>query len=74
MMSTSVSFYIAFFFLLLLIYILYTAVYRLYLSPLAKYPGPKIAGLTSWYEFYHDILRHGKFPWEVQRLHDIYGK
>ncbi|KAL9039589.1 MAG: hypothetical protein Q9214_004816 [Letrouitia sp. 1 TL-2023] len=72
-MSTGVSFYIAFFSLLLLLYILYTVVYRLYLSPLAKYPGPKIAALTSWYEFYHDILRHGRFPWEVQRLHDIYG-
>ncbi|KAL6714746.1 hypothetical protein ACLMJK_008171 [Lecanora helva] len=58
---------------LTLLYTLYGIYYRLYLSPLSKYPGPKLAALTSWYEFYFDIVQYGRFPWEVQRLHDIYG-
>ena len=56
-----------------LLYILYGVIWRLYLSPLAKYPGPRLAAITSWYEFYYDIIQPGRFPWEVQRLHDVYG-
>lgn len=30
------------------LYTIYGAIYRLFLSPLSKFPGPKIAALTSW--------------------------
>lgn len=30
------------------LYTVYGAIYRLFLSPLSKFPGPKIAALTSW--------------------------
>ena len=41
---------------LLLLYLIAGAIYRLYLSPLAKFPGPKLAALTLWYHFLSDPL------------------
>ncbi|KAF1980428.1 cytochrome P450 [Bimuria novae-zelandiae CBS 107.79] len=54
----------------------YTAilvVHRLFFSPLAKFPGPKIAAVTSWYEFYHDYFRRGKYVFTIKEMHDKYG-
>lgn len=55
--------------LMLLLYTIYTVIWRLCLSPLAKYLGPKLAAITSGYEFYYEIVLLGRFPWEVERLH-----
>jgi hypothetical protein len=48
-------------------------VYRLYFSPLAKFPGPKLAACTAWYEFYYDAILHGKYTFEIARMHKQYG-
>ncbi|GAB7323787.1 hypothetical protein MBLNU13_g07242t1 [Cladosporium sp. NU13] len=48
-------------------------IYRLYFSPLAKFPGPKIAAITSWYCAYHDIIGGGQYVWVVERMHQKYG-
>lgn len=47
--------------------------YRLYLSPLAKFPGPKIAAATGWYEFYYDYWLSGQYIFEIERMHQKYG-
>jgi len=49
------------------------AVRRLYFHPLAHIPGPKLAALTWWYEFYWDIIQPGKYVFRIQELHQIYG-
>ncbi|EGE00701.1 hypothetical protein TESG_07995 [Trichophyton tonsurans CBS 112818] len=56
-----------------LLYLISLAVYRLFLHPLAGYPGPKIAALSVWYEFFHDGIRKGRYTFEIQRMHEKYG-
>ena len=48
--------------------------YRLYLHPLRKIPGPKIAAATYWCEFYQDVILDGNYVKEYPRLHAKYGK
>ncbi|OCL09523.1 cytochrome P450 [Glonium stellatum] len=50
-----------------------TIVYRLYFSPLAPFPGPKLAAATSLYEFYFDYFKKAKYYAEIERLHKVYG-
>lgn len=57
---------------LLFLYRFAVIIYRLVLSPLAKFPGPKIAAATSWYEAFFD-LRSKNFPDVLSDLHDKYG-
>jgi hypothetical protein len=59
--------------LLLLAYLIGLAFYRLYLSPLAQLPGPKLAALSQWYEFYYDVVFPGQFFFQIQRMHKKYG-
>lgn len=47
--------------------------YRLYLHPLSKIPGPKLAAISHLYEFYYDVVRGGTFIWEVEKMHRQYG-
>jgi hypothetical protein len=54
-------------------YSIYLIVARLLLSPLAQFPGPRLAALTNWYEFYYDVLQQGQLTAHIQKLHDEYG-
>lgn len=57
---------------LLFFYRFVVIIYRLLFSPLAKFPGPKLAAATSWYEAFFD-LRSKNFPDVLSDLHDKYG-
>ena len=48
--------------------------YRLYFDPLAKIPGPKIAAVSLWYEFYYDVVKRGRYTWKIKEMHEKYGK
>nr|APY21860.1 FmsC [Fusarium equiseti] len=50
-----------------------TVIYRLYLSPLSKFPGPKIAAATHLYESYYDFWKKGQYYKVIQRMHEVYG-
>lgn len=54
-------------------YLIVTAIWRLYFHPLARFPGPKLAAVSYWYELYFDVVKSGKYLWELERLHGIYG-
>jgi hypothetical protein len=51
----------------------YIIIDRLYFSPLAKFPGPKLAAATSLYESYYDVVKGGVYYKHIQKLHKIYG-
>ncbi|KAH6304441.1 hypothetical protein HBI39_111580 [Parastagonospora nodorum] len=57
----------------IIIYALGLVVYRLYLHPLAKFPGPRIAAVTSFYEGYFEIVQKGQYSKHISKLHDQYG-
>lgn len=60
--------------LLLAVWVIYGAVWRLYWSPLAGFPGPKSVALTFWVEFYYDVIKNGMYMWEVEKMHAKYGE
>ena len=49
-------------------------VYSVYFGPLAKFPGPKLAAATLWYEFYYDMYLKGQYTFKIKELHGKYGK
>ena len=57
----------------LIVYLASLYLYRLFFHPLTKFPGPKLAALSNWYEFYYDVLLQGKFTTHLQELHKQYG-
>jgi hypothetical protein len=55
------------------VYISAVIFYRLILSPLAGFPGPRLAAATRLYETYFQIIKGGTFTWHINDLHDQYG-
>ena len=58
----------------ILLYLTIRTIYRVYFHPLSKFPGPKLAAASSAYEFYFSVIKRGMFVWELERLHNVYGK
>ncbi|KAL8688131.1 MAG: hypothetical protein Q9218_005875, partial [Villophora microphyllina] len=57
----------------IVLYVVYLAIARLYTSPVASVPGPRLAALTFWYEFYYDVVLRGRYMWKIAELHQQYG-
>ena len=55
------------------LYFCYITVYRLFLSPIAHFPGPKLAAWTYWYEFWYDVVAEPEYTFKIGRLHKEYG-
>ena len=54
-------------------YIVSVCIYRLYFHPLAKFPSPRLAAASTWYEGYYDIVKKGRYIFEVEKMHQKYG-
>ncbi|KAJ6105576.1 hypothetical protein N7512_009093 [Penicillium capsulatum] len=54
-------------------YLLAMIVYRLYIHPLSKIPGPRLAAVTGLYEIYFAAWEAGSFEYQIQRMHEEYG-
>src|SRR4051812_35342641 len=72
----SIQYFATFLLVSYLVYLVVLAIYRLYLSPIANFPGPKLAALTQWYEIYYDVFKNsgGQFTFEISRMHEKYGE
>ena len=53
---------------------LFNCFYNVYLHPLSKVPGSKLAALGDFYEFYYDVIKDGTYIWEIERMHHEYGR
>jgi hypothetical protein len=56
------------------VFLTFRTIYRLYLHPLSKVPGPKLAAASHIVEFYYDVILGGLYCWELKRMHEKYGK
>ena len=57
-----------------IVYFLILVIYRLYLHPLAKLQGPKLATITRYYEAYYDIVENGQYTFKIAELRRKYGR
>lgn len=59
---------------LLILYYGVLSIYRLFFHKLAGFPGPRLAALTYWFEFYYDVYpRKHQYAWKIRELHEHYG-
>lgn len=57
----------------IVLFLIARTIYRLFFHPLRKIPGPRLAAATHLVEFYFDVIKGGKFIWEVEKMHEKYG-
>jgi hypothetical protein len=58
----------------LLAYVLYAVTYNVYLHPLAKFPGPPLAGATTYWKAYVECIANRSFCHFLVELHAQYGE
>lgn len=52
----------------------YIIVYRFYFHPLANFPGPRLAAVSTLYRAYYQCYKDGKLLHKTMQLHKVYGK
>ncbi|TGO47242.1 hypothetical protein BCON_0287g00120 [Botryotinia convoluta] len=57
----------------ILFYTVLLYLYRITFHPLASFPGPKLAAITLWYEFYYDFFHGGRYIFKIKEMHEKYG-
>ncbi|KYK59874.1 hypothetical protein DCS_01008 [Drechmeria coniospora] len=55
------------------LYAVTVAIRRLWISPIAHIPGPKLAALSQYYEFFYDIILGGQYTFRIIEMHKKYG-
>ncbi|KAK1492450.1 trichodiene oxygenase [Colletotrichum tamarilloi] len=55
-------------------YVVVRCIYNLYFHPLSKIPGPWLAAMTPLCDFWYDAVKNGNYLWEIQKMHEKYGK
>jgi hypothetical protein len=55
------------------LYIMGVIVYRLYFSPIAKFPRRFLARVTNYYEFYYNVIGKGRYWVKIDEMHKKYG-
>ncbi|KAI1329056.1 cytochrome P450 [Xylariaceae sp. FL0255] len=58
---------------LLILYCARIGAYRLFLHPFARFPGPKLAAISRWYEAYYDVVQNGQYTFKITEMHKKYG-
>jgi hypothetical protein len=57
----------------LVLYVLYKVVYRLFFHPLSNVPGPWYAAISTFYEFWWDAPKSGRYMFKIEEMHKKYG-
>ena len=58
---------------ILVAYLSILALYRLFLSPTAAFPGPPLARLTYLTQWYYDWVKDGQYYLQIEEMHKNYG-
>lgn len=69
------SFFLIWFVVSFVLYQICLVAYRLFFHPLARFPGPKLAATTFWWECIQDLFagQGGEYMNQVEAMHDKYG-
>ncbi|KAI0791420.1 cytochrome P450 [Abortiporus biennis] len=58
---------------LVAIWTLASWIYNIYLHPLAKFPGPKLAAMTKLWRAHLELVQQGSLYEKLSQLHSVYG-
>ncbi len=55
------------------LWVVINGTYNLYLHPLSKFPGPKLAAFTIWWKIYVELIQKKDLVEMLFELHAVYG-